>query len=282
MTRTMAIMECRAAVSAAATWLVGLRESMFEVGNAELGPFFRQVDDLSRQVEASMLTGQLLAPETIRRIACDATIIPVVLGTDSEVLDVGRARRLFTPGLLRAMWLRGRGCTIPGCTAPPPWADAHHIVRWSDGGQTSLLNEALLCRRQPPPRFAGGTPRSPTNGAGPRPPPPAKSPGTSDCPAPQPAGTGGHTNTPATHPRPGSRLPTRDDAVLGTWSRAELARVVQSLRGVTQNPHEVTQNLRGVTQTRAESRGTRSASEDFGPAAESHSAKQSASNEARH
>ena len=71
---------------------------------------------------ASMLTGQLLSPETIRRIACDATIIPVVLGTDSEVLDVGRARRLFTPGLMRAMWLRDRGCTIPGCTAPPFWA----------------------------------------------------------------------------------------------------------------------------------------------------------------
>src|SRR5665811_1074208 len=43
----------RAAVSAAATWLVGLRESMFAVGNTELGPFFRQVDDLSRQVEAA-------------------------------------------------------------------------------------------------------------------------------------------------------------------------------------------------------------------------------------
>ena len=80
-----------------------------------------------------MLTGQLLAPETIRRIACDATIIPVVLGTDSEVLDVGRARRLFTPGLLRAMWLRDKGCTIPGCGAPPFWADAHHIIHWVDG-----------------------------------------------------------------------------------------------------------------------------------------------------
>ena len=45
----------------------------------------------------AMLTGQLLAPETIRRIACDATIIPVVLGADSEVLDIGRARRLFHP-----------------------------------------------------------------------------------------------------------------------------------------------------------------------------------------
>lgn len=95
----------------------------------------------------SLLTGQLLSPETIRRIACDAQIIPVVLGTDSEVLDMGRTRRLFTPGILHAMWLRDKGCTIPGCTAPPFWADAHHIIHWVDGGQTSLLNGALLCGR---------------------------------------------------------------------------------------------------------------------------------------
>jgi hypothetical protein len=95
----------------------------------------------------STLTGQLLAPETIRRIACDAMIIPVVLGSDSEVLDVGRAKRLFTPGLLRALWLRDRGWTIRGCTAPPQWADAHHLVHWVDGGDTSLLNGALLCGR---------------------------------------------------------------------------------------------------------------------------------------
>ena len=74
-------------------------------------------------------------------------IIPTVLGTSSEVLDLGRARRLFTPGMLRAMWLRDKGCTIPGCTAPPTWADAHHIIHWVDGGATSLLNGALLCRR---------------------------------------------------------------------------------------------------------------------------------------
>ena len=96
---------------------------------------------------ASLLTGQLLAPETIRRIACDATIIPVVLGSDSEVLDVGRARRLFTPGILRALWLRDKGCTIPGCGAPPFWADAHHLIHWVDSGPTSLTNGALLCGR---------------------------------------------------------------------------------------------------------------------------------------
>jgi hypothetical protein len=95
----------------------------------------------------TLATGQLLAPETIRKIACDATIIPVVLGTESEVLDVGRARRLFTPAILHAMWLRDQGCTIPGCGAPPFWADAHHIIHWVDGGQTSLTNAALLCGR---------------------------------------------------------------------------------------------------------------------------------------
>jgi Domain of unknown function (DUF222) len=106
-------------------------------------------EDLKDRVGAGrcMLTGQLLAPETIRRIACDATIIPVVLGSDAEVLDVGRARRLFTPGMLRAMWLRDKGCTIPGCGAPQMWADAHHLVHWIDGGVTALTNGALLCGR---------------------------------------------------------------------------------------------------------------------------------------
>ena len=93
------------------------------------------------------MSGKLLAPETVRRMACDATIIPVVLGTDSEVLDVGRAKRLFTPGMLHALWLRDKGCTIPGCWAPPFWADAHHIVHWADGGPTALTNAALLCGR---------------------------------------------------------------------------------------------------------------------------------------
>lgn len=80
-------------------------------------------------------------------MACDASIIPVVLGAGSEVLDIGRARRLFPPGILHAMWLRDKGCTIPGCGAPPFWADAHHLTHWVDGGPTSLTNAALLCAR---------------------------------------------------------------------------------------------------------------------------------------
>ena len=107
------------------------------------------LQDLKNQSGAGtcLHTGGLLAPGTIRKMACDASIIPVVLGADSEILDVGRARRLFPPGMLHAMWLRDKGCTIPGCSAPPFWADAHHITHWIDGGKTSLTNAALLCGR---------------------------------------------------------------------------------------------------------------------------------------
>jgi hypothetical protein len=101
----------------------------------------------TRARAGTTMAGQLLAPETVRRVACDATIIPVVLGTHSEVLDVGRAKRLFTPGMLHALWLRDKGCTIPGCGAPPFWADAHHLVHWADGGPTAVTNAALLCGR---------------------------------------------------------------------------------------------------------------------------------------
>jgi hypothetical protein len=91
------------------------------------------------------LAGQVLSPQTVRRLACDATIIPMVLGSQGQPLDVGRTKRLVTPALLAALWARDKGCTYPGCGRPPQWSDAHHVRHWSDGGPTSLLNLALLC-----------------------------------------------------------------------------------------------------------------------------------------
>ena len=93
------------------------------------------------------MTGQVLAPSVVRRMACDAGIIPVVLGGDGEVLEMGRSARLFTPGQRRAVWLRDQGCTFPGCTMPPQWCDAHHVDWWSRGGDTDVDNAALLCQR---------------------------------------------------------------------------------------------------------------------------------------
>lgn len=89
--------------------------------------------------------GRLLGPETVRRLACDASLIPLVLGTGGEILDWGRAKRLFTPAQTARLWLRDGGCTFPGCDSPAQWADAHHLVHWADGGPTDLGNSALLC-----------------------------------------------------------------------------------------------------------------------------------------
>lgn len=91
--------------------------------------------------------GTYLAPETVRRIACDASVVPMVLGSEGEILDQGRAVRLFTPAQQRRLWLRDGGCTYPGCDMPPHWADAHHLVHWADFGPTDLSNAALLCER---------------------------------------------------------------------------------------------------------------------------------------
>ncbi|MEO5709436.1 MAG: DUF222 domain-containing protein [Nocardioidaceae bacterium] len=84
--------------------------------------------------------------ETARRLACDAEILPIVLGTRSQVLDVGRESRLVTPGIWQALVTRDRHCAFPGCTRVPLACDAHHVRHWADGGTTALHNLVLLCR----------------------------------------------------------------------------------------------------------------------------------------
>lgn len=82
-----------------------------------------------------------------RLLGCDATITRIVLGPDSQPLDVGRATRLISPALRKALTLRDRTCTWPGCDTPAAWTDAHHIHHWADGGPTTLANLRLLCHR---------------------------------------------------------------------------------------------------------------------------------------
>ena len=95
----------------------------------------------------STLEGSSVTAESIRRLACEADIIPLVLGGPSEILDQGRRRRLVTPGQRLRLAARDRGCTIPGCTVPATWCDAHHVVPWALGGASDLSNYALLCPR---------------------------------------------------------------------------------------------------------------------------------------
>jgi hypothetical protein len=89
--------------------------------------------------------GPGLSAATIRRLACDAKVIPIVLGSNSEPLDVGRCERLVTRAMRRALNTRDKGCVI--CGAPPIMCDAHHLISWIDGGETKISNLALLCRR---------------------------------------------------------------------------------------------------------------------------------------
>jgi hypothetical protein len=102
-------------------------------------------------------TGGRISAAEARRLACSAGVIPVVLGGDSQVLDVGRRRRLHTESMRLAMAVRDRGCTAEGCETPPGRCHAHHDQPWSAGGRTDVATGRLLCphhhRRVHDPRY---------------------------------------------------------------------------------------------------------------------------------
>jgi uncharacterized protein DUF222 len=101
---------------------------------------------LQDQLGAALLgDAALIPPSMARRLACDCAIIPAVLGSAGEPLDVGRKTRTAPAALRRALVLRDRGCAFPGCTIPARWCDAHHVHHWADGGSTCLENMVLLC-----------------------------------------------------------------------------------------------------------------------------------------
>ena len=81
-----------------------------------------------------------------RRLGCDAGVVPVVLGGASQPLDVGRMSYTVPDGMRRALIVRDRGCSFPGCDRRPRRCQAHHVRHWADGGPTKIDNLALLCR----------------------------------------------------------------------------------------------------------------------------------------
>jgi hypothetical protein len=85
--------------------------------------------------------------EIVRRVACDAAVMRVVLRGRSEPMDVGRRTAVVSPAMRRAVIVRDGHCRFPGCDRPHTWCDAHHIVHWADGGETAVANLVLLCRR---------------------------------------------------------------------------------------------------------------------------------------
>lgn len=96
--------------------------------------------------EAGLIGKQVaISAGELRQLCCDADLIPAVLGTHSEPLDLGRTHRLVTTPIRDALCLRDHGCAFPNCGVRPELCEAHHITPWWNGGDTSLSNLVLLC-----------------------------------------------------------------------------------------------------------------------------------------
>jgi len=85
-----------------------------------------------------------LPVESVRRLTCDGSMVPVVRDESGEPLDVGRKHRTVHPSLKRALLARDKCCRYPGCSHDR-FVDAHHVKHWADGGETSPANLILLC-----------------------------------------------------------------------------------------------------------------------------------------
>ena len=116
-------------------------------GAAQIQVLIPYADLIDRAASTALLAdGTPLSAAELRVLACDAGLIPAVLGTRSEVLDVGHEHRLAPPALRRAIGLRDGGCAFPGCTTPLRRCDIHHVRPWQLGGPTDRANTVALCR----------------------------------------------------------------------------------------------------------------------------------------
>ena len=95
---------------------------------------------------SELVSGAVLHPEAVRRLACDAGVSRIITMGPSQILDVGRTTRTVSGPTRRALLIRDGGCRFDGCDRPAPWCDAHHVIHWADGGPTTLDNLILLCR----------------------------------------------------------------------------------------------------------------------------------------
>lgn len=99
----------------------------------------------ARPAAAGTDSGDKVSAAQARRWACQAGIIPLVLGTDSVVLDQGGASRLFTEQQRLALSVRYSECAATGCDRPFAWCEIHHLTPWSVGKRTNLDDALPLC-----------------------------------------------------------------------------------------------------------------------------------------
>ncbi len=110
----------------------------------------RSPTELIVHVDSATLQGHTedgtgVSAETVKRLCCDAGLVPILEDADGKPLDVGRKTRTIPAAIHRAVVLRDDGCRFPGCSNRI--IDVHHLVHWIDHGITSMDNCLSLCRR---------------------------------------------------------------------------------------------------------------------------------------
>jgi hypothetical protein len=104
------------------------------------------IDTLRTQGERCHLDEKpWIAPQTAKRLCCDASLVTVLEDKHGNVLNVGRRSRTVPANISRALKERDKTCRFPGC-CESRYVDVHHIQHWADGGETSLDNLVTLCR----------------------------------------------------------------------------------------------------------------------------------------
>jgi hypothetical protein len=88
-----------------------------------------------------------ISGKTVERFGCDCTLTRVLLDSESMVIDVGRAKRVISGPMRKALQVRDKHCRWPGCERPASYCEGHHLIHWSKNGPTDLKNVVLLCYR---------------------------------------------------------------------------------------------------------------------------------------
>lgn len=106
-----------------------------------------QLETLLGLAERARVTshGLEVSPGQLRRLLCDAAVLPVVFNGKSQVLDVGREQRFVPEHMREAVLARDGGCLVPNCTVPPEHCETCNIDAWKDCGSTSVENTGPGC-----------------------------------------------------------------------------------------------------------------------------------------
>jgi Domain of unknown function (DUF222) len=110
-------------------------------------PIADLIDPATGHGAAQLGFGAAISAARARMLACDGTVTRIVIGPDSQPMNLGRSHRVVPPQLRRAVEIRDQTCVFTGCGAPHHWCDVHHLLHWAHDGQTSLDNSGLLCER---------------------------------------------------------------------------------------------------------------------------------------